>query len=41
MIITVNKVAKIILIDPMDKYLIMSRNNHPVFGNDLDLPAGH
>lgn len=34
------KVAKIILIDPMDNYLIMYRNNHPVFGNDPDLPGG-
>lgn len=34
------KVAKIILVDPKNKYLIMYRNNHPKFGNDPDLPGG-
>lgn len=34
------KVAKLLLIDPNKKYLLLHRNNHPVFGNDPDLPGG-
>lgn len=35
-----NKVAKLVMIDPEDKYLLMYRSNHPVFGDDPDLPGG-
>ncbi len=34
------KVAKIVLIDKDDNYLLLYRSNHPVFGNDPDLPGG-
>lgn len=34
------KVAKLLMIDPDDKYLLMYRSNHPVFGDDPDLPGG-
>lgn len=34
------KVAKLVIIDDQDKYLILYRNNHPRFGNDADLPGG-
>lgn len=34
------KVAKLVIVGPDDKYLLMYRNNHPVFGNDPDLPGG-
>ena len=34
------KVAKLLMIDPEDKYLIMYRSNHPTFGKDPDLPGG-
>jgi len=36
----VKKVAKIVLIDKDDNYLLLYRSNHPVFGNDPDLPGG-
>lgn len=35
-----SKVAKLVIIDDDDKYLLMIRSNHPVFGNDPDLPGG-
>lgn len=28
------------MIDPDDKYLLIYRDDHPVFGNDPDLPGG-
>lgn len=34
------KVAKVVLVDPDDKYLLMYRSDHPVFGHDPDLPGG-
>ncbi len=35
-----NKVAKLVIIDNNDTYLLMYRNEHPFFGNDPDLPGG-
>ena len=35
-----NKVAKLIIIDNDDKYLLMYRSAHPTFGDDPDLPGG-
>lgn len=35
-----NKVAKILLVNQDNKYLVLTRNNHPKFGNDVDLPGG-
>lgn len=34
------QVAKLIIVDPNNQYLLMYRNNHPRFGNDPDLPGG-
>lgn len=34
------KVAKLVIIDQDKNYLMMYRRNHPVFGNDPDLPGG-
>lgn len=34
------KVAKLILIDPENNYLLMYRSDHPTFGRDPDLPGG-
>ena len=34
------KVAKLIIIDNQDKYLMLYRSAHPTFGNDPDLPGG-
>lgn len=34
------KVAKAVLIDQEDTYLLLTRSNHPTFGNDPDLPGG-
>lgn len=34
------KVAKLLMIDPEDKYLLMYRSDHPTFGKDPDLPGG-
>lgn len=34
------QVAKLVVIDSDDKYLLMYRNAHPVFGSDPDLPGG-
>jgi 8-oxo-dGTP diphosphatase len=33
-------VAKLVVIDPDDTYLLMHRSNHPTFGEDPDLPGG-
>jgi len=35
-----NKVAKLVIIDKDNKYLMMYRSNHPWFGDDADLPGG-
>lgn len=35
-----NQVAKLVMIDPHDNYLLLYRNKHPRFGNDPDLPGG-
>ena len=35
-----NKVAKLIIVDNDDKYLLMYRSAHPTFGDDPDLPGG-
>lgn len=34
------KVAKVILVDDKGFYLLLYRNDHPIFGNDPDLPGG-
>lgn len=34
------KVAKLIIVDQDNKHLLMYRSNHPVFGDDPDLPGG-
>jgi 8-oxo-dGTP pyrophosphatase MutT (NUDIX family) len=34
------KIAKLLIIDPDDKYLLMYRSDHPTFGIDPDLPGG-
>lgn len=34
------KVAKAVVIDDHDKYLLLVRANHPTFGDDADLPGG-
>jgi len=34
------QVAKLIIIDNDNKYLLMHRSDHPVFGVDPDLPGG-
>lgn len=34
------KVAKLLIIDPDDNYLLMYRSDHPTFGRDPDLPGG-
>lgn len=34
------RVAKLIIINPEGKYLMLYRNNHPAFGNDPDIPGG-
>ena len=33
-------VAKLVIIDGSDRYLVLHRDNHPLFGNDPDLPGG-
>ena len=35
-----NKAAKLILVDASQKYLLLTRDNHPLFGDDPDLPGG-
>ena len=35
-----NKVAKLVIVDNDDKYLLMYRSAHPTFGDDPDLPGG-
>jgi 8-oxo-dGTP pyrophosphatase MutT (NUDIX family) len=34
------RVAKLIIIDENDQYLLLYRDNHPNFGDDPDLPGG-
>lgn len=34
------QVAKLLIIDPDDNYLLMYRHNHPEYGDDPDLPGG-
>lgn len=34
------RVAKVVLIDNRDRYLIFQRGDHPTFPNDPDLPGG-
>jgi 8-oxo-dGTP pyrophosphatase MutT (NUDIX family) len=34
------KVAKLVIIDNANKYLMMYRSAHPTYGNDPDLPGG-
>lgn len=34
------QVAKLVIIDNDDKYLLMYRSAHPTFGDDPDLPGG-
>lgn len=34
------RVAKAVMIDTSDNYLLMYRSNHPTFGKDPDLPGG-
>lgn len=34
------EVAKLVIVDKDKNYLVMYRDNHPVFGNDPDLPGG-
>lgn len=33
-------VAKLLIIDPDDKYLLLYRSDHPMFKDDADLPGG-
>lgn len=34
------QVAKLLIVDKDNKYLLLNLNNHPTFGNDADLPGG-
>jgi 8-oxo-dGTP diphosphatase len=34
------QVAKLVIVDKDNKYLLLNLNNHPTFGNDSDLPGG-
>jgi mutator protein MutT len=34
------QVAKVVLVDNQNKYLMMYRSDHPTLGNDPDLPGG-
>ena len=34
------QVAKIVIVDENDRYLLLKRSNHPRFPNDPDLPGG-
>lgn len=34
------RVAKLLLVDKDDRYLLLYRSNHPSFPNDPDLPGG-
>jgi 8-oxo-dGTP pyrophosphatase MutT (NUDIX family) len=34
------RVAKLVIIDTNNRYLLLYRNGHPTFGNDPDLPGG-
>ena len=33
--------AKVVIIDEQNRYLMMWRTDHPLFGNDPDLPGGN
>ena len=33
-------VAKLIMVDENDQYLMLYRSNHPVYGDDPDVPGG-
>jgi 8-oxo-dGTP diphosphatase len=35
-----SKVAKLVIVDDKNKYLMMHRSAHPTFGDDPDLPGG-
>jgi 8-oxo-dGTP pyrophosphatase MutT (NUDIX family) len=39
-IIPMNQVAKLLILDQDNNYLLMYRSNHPTFGMDPDLPGG-
>lgn len=34
------KVAKILIVDEHNNYLLLDRTNHPTFGQDPDIPGG-
>lgn len=34
------QVAKLVIVDDNDNYLLMYRSDHPTYGNDPDLPGG-
>lgn len=34
------QVAKLVLVNAEDKYLLLYRDDHPSYGNDADLPGG-
>ena len=34
------QIAKLVIIDGRDRYLMMHRGDHPTFGKDPDLPGG-
>lgn len=36
----IKKVAKLVMVDKADNYLLLELNKHPRFGNDGDLPGG-
>ena len=40
MIRLMKHVAKLVMIDPDNNYLLMYRSKHPIFGMDADLPGG-
>jgi len=35
-----NQVAKLVIIDADERYLMLHRDNHPAYGDDPDLPGG-
>lgn len=34
------KVAKVLIRNDKDQFLVVYRNNHPIFGNSIDIPGG-
>ena len=34
------KVSKVLIQNSAGEYLVLLRNNHPIFGNEIDLPGG-